>query len=138
MERRTAEAPRLRFSRKADWILLGAVLAACAALILVFRAVGEGRRVKAEIYYGSELAETVALDTGEERRFSIPQNEHVVFHLYKDGSIAFEESDCPDKVCIRAGKLSRVGQSAACLPNKITLKIVADGRRDSDMDMAVR
>ncbi|HYE68792.1 MAG TPA: NusG domain II-containing protein, partial [Anaerovoracaceae bacterium] len=64
--------------------------------------------------------------------FSIPQDENVIFHLYQDGSIAFVESDCPDKVCIHAGKLKMTGQFAACLPNGIVMKIVPEKERSED------
>ncbi|MEM1485777.1 NusG domain II-containing protein [Oscillospiraceae bacterium PP1C4] len=115
----------MKFIKKSDFIVISAIVAVSIVLWLIFHFVFEGQPARAEIYYGSELVETVNLDTGIEKTFSIPQNEHVVFHLYKDGSIRFETSDCPDKVCIRAGKLVHAGDSAACLPNRIVLKIVS-------------
>jgi hypothetical protein len=99
---------------------------------------GAGQPALAEIYYGSELVETVELDSGVEKEFSIPQNEHVIFHLDKDGSIYFKESDCPDKICIRSGKLSLPGESAACLPNRIIVKIVSKNGHDKNgIDLVV-
>ena len=62
----------------------------------------------------------------------------MVFHLYKDGSIAFEESDCPDRVCIHAGRLKTAGQFAACLPNGIVMKIVPEKERsEGDADIVI-
>lgn len=91
---------------------------------------------KAEIYYGSELVKTVMLNTGTDERFTVPEDEDVVFHLYADGSICFEESDCPDHICINSGRLHTVGQSAACLPNKLILKIVPmNEHTKDDVDM---
>lgn len=86
----------------------------------------------AEIYYRSELVERVDLTSAMERRFSVDQTPNVVFYLYGDGSIAFIESDCPDKICVLSGKLSRTGQYAACLPNEIYIKIVSEGGEHSD------
>ncbi len=50
-----------------------------------------------------------------------------------DGESAyFLHSDCPDKVCIKTGKLSVTGQWAACLPNGTVLKIIGeDGSADT-------
>lgn len=91
---------------------------------------------KAEIYYKSKLVKTVLLDTGKEETFRVKESNHVVFHLYEDGSIAFEESDCPDKICIKSGKLKHIGQSAACLPNKLIIKIVPNKETtNNDVDM---
>ena len=92
----------------------------------------------AEIFYESRLVQTVDLGKKEDRIFSIPQNRHVVFHVFEDGSICFKESDCRDKICIRSGRIDTVGQSAACLPNKIVLKIVRkNNASDNDPDIVI-
>lgn len=41
------------------------------------------------------------------------------------GAISFYQSDCPDKICIRTGKLTKPGQSAVCLPGKVSVRIIA-------------
>ena len=128
----------MKFFRKTDiMIVLGIVL---VSIIIwgTYNFVFADSSGKAEIYYESKLVKTVALDTGVDKTFSIPQNEHVVFHLSKDGTISFEHSDCPDKICIKSGNLRMVGRTAACLPNKIILKIVpTKARGTDDLDMIV-
>jgi len=49
--------------------------------------------------------------------------ENVNFQV-KDGAIAFVKSDCPDQICVRSGFLSRQGQMAACLPNRVSLIVI--------------
>ena len=115
----------MKFAGKRDILLIAAVIV-CGVLVWLFLSGAFAKAGSyAEIYYKSELIETVALTTGEEKSFSIPQLKNVVFHLYADGNIAFVESDCPDKVCIHAGKLHLDGQMAACLPNEVYIKIVS-------------
>lgn len=115
----------MKFAGKRDILLIAAVVV-CGVLVWLFLSGAFAKAGSyAEIYYKSELVETVALTTGEEKSFSIPQLDNVVFHLYADGNIAFVESDCPDKVCIHAGKLHLDGQMAACLPNEVYIKIVS-------------
>ena len=92
---------------------------------------------RAEIYYYSKLVKTVDLGQDTERLFSIEENPNVVFHLFEDGSICFEESDCPHQLCVKAGKLSRPGEFAACLPNGIILKIVPSDNKDREVDIVV-
>lgn len=122
----------MKFFKKGDIIVIVVLVLFAAATLLIIRHSAADKPAKAEIYYGNTLVKTVDLLIGVEKSFSIPGHENVVFHLGKDGSIRFEESDCPDKVCIKSGKLHLVGQSAACLPNKMIVKIVPAGERSKD------
>lgn len=119
-------------------IIIGVILVFAVVFMVLYRTKFSDEPAVAEIYYNSELVETVRLDEKVDKTFSIPQNDHVVFHLYEDGTLKFEESDCPDKVCINTGKIGMVGESAACLPNSIIVKIVKkSGRTEDTVDIIV-
>jgi hypothetical protein len=49
------------------------------------------------------------------------------------GRIRYEVSDCPDKVCVHTGWLSRDGDVAACLPNQSYIKVT--GGQDNGVDI---
>lgn len=49
----------------------------------------------------------------------------------KDGYAYMEYADCPDKICIKQGKINKKGQTITCLPNKITVSI--DNNDDIDI-----
>jgi len=128
----------VKFFKKTDVLIVIAIVLIAIGSWAIYRFTYSSKPAKAEIYYKSELIRTVDLNTGVEKRFSIPQDEHVVFLLKKDGSISFEQSDCPDKICVKTGNLNRIGESAACLPNEIILKIVPiKDRSNEDLDMIV-
>ena len=128
----------MKFFKKSDVIVILIIIIISALAWTIYKLSAANQLAKAEIYYYSELVQTIDLSTGKDKVFTIPQNEHVIFHLYKDGNIRFEKSDCPDKVCINAGKLHMVGETAACLPNGIVLKIVPVKRHsENDLDMIV-
>ena len=40
---------------------------------------------------------------------------------------AFVSSPCPDQVCVEAGLCDRVGETAVCLPQRVSIRIVGDG-----------
>lgn len=129
----------MKFVKKTDMIIIGVILVFAILFMILYRTKFSDQPAVAEIYYYSDLVETVKLDKKVDKTFSIPQNSHVVFHLHEDGTLQFEESDCPDKVCINTGKISMVGQSAACLPNGIVVKIVIkSGRTEDTADIIVR
>ncbi|NLK85909.1 MAG: NusG domain II-containing protein [Clostridiaceae bacterium] len=128
----------MKFFKKTDIIAIAAIIAAAAAIWLIYSQAASGRPVKAEIYYYSQLVETVELAAGREKVFSVPQDDDVVLRIDANGSIQFIESDCPDKVCIKTGRIHLAGQSAACLPNGIVVKIVpADGWNGDEPDIII-
>lgn len=47
-----------------------------------------------------------------------------------DGA-AFSASDCPDKLCVRHGKLTHAGDVMACVPNGVTLRLTATASFDA-------
>ena len=41
-----------------------------------------------------------------------------------DGVVWMEEADCPDKLCVNQGRISKAGQTIICLPNRIMVTII--------------
>ncbi len=122
----------MKFFKRSDIVIIAVLLLVSLASWVLYDYFSTGSQVKAEIYYYSDLVETVSLTEGEERTFSISQNPRVQFRQDADGRIAFIASDCPDQICVHTGKIHRPGEYAACLPNGIILKIVSEGERDDD------
>lgn len=128
----------MKFFKKTDIIIIASILVISLASWVAFKILTAEEMPRAEIYYYQELVDTVDLSAGKAKTFSVPQDKNVVFHVDAEGGISFIESDCPDKVCIKAGKLHHVGEYAACLPNGLVLKIVPAGEHDEDdMDIVV-
>lgn len=50
----------------------------------------------------------------------------------REGSIRVLDSDCPQKFCVRQGRIHRVGEIVVCVPNKITVWI--EGQRPNPFD----
>ena len=46
--------------------------------------------------------------------------------IIENGVAWLEDADCPDKLCVRQGKVHLDGQVITCLPNKLTVTIRAD------------
>lgn len=99
----------------------------------VFRSFSD-KNVTAEIYYDGEIIETVNLSEREEKKILTGRNSSVVIAA-KDGKIYFEESPCPDKVCVKSGELSENGDFASCLPEKVVIKV--SGRKGNEPDAIV-
>ena len=85
---------------------------------------------QAVIQYDGKTVKTVSLT--EDQEFSLKEDPTVHFQV-KDGAIAFVDSSCPDKICEHTGFLSKSGQTAACLPKKVLLKVVGSEGQPVDI-----
>ncbi len=56
--------------------------------------------------------------------------------LAQDGRIRFEEAACPDHICVNTGWLGKQGQTAACLPARVLIRI--EGTATGDEDVRLR
>lgn len=119
--------PKRRFFTKRDVIIIGTLLLFAVGWLAFSKLfAAPASQVKAEIYYHARIVKTVTLAPGLNETFAVPGQPNVVLQV-KDGKIRFYESTCRDKICIRSGFLSRPGESAACLPNEVAVKLVAVG-----------
>ena len=44
----------------------------------------------------------------------------------KNETIAIDEADCPDKICMQTGAISKPGEIIACLPHKLIIEIKSE------------
>ena len=49
--------------------------------------------------------------------------------LIENGAISFCKADCTDKVCVNTGKLTKRGDTAACLPAKVVV-VIENGEKN--------
>lgn len=55
--------------------------------------------------------------------------------LIEKGTISFCEADCSDKVCVNTGKLTKRGDTAACLPAGVVVTV--ENGKESEIDVIV-
>ena len=110
-----------RKTLKNDILLIGALLLlallAWGALRLTKQPGGEAVvTVDGETVAVLPLAEDAELTAGEVQGFS-----NVV--EVAGGRVRVLEADCPDKLCVRQGWISRDGESIVCLPHKLVVTV---------------
>lgn len=114
-----------RFFRPADIIIIAVLLIVSAVLPLIPKKEG-GKAViikDGEIISETDLTKidkpyTVTLDGGIEI-------------LFEKNAVSFVASDCANKLCIHAGKLTKAGDTAVCLPNKTLIRIKGKAVNDA-------
>lgn len=115
--------------RRGDFILAGTVALAALLLLLVLR-LGAPQGSMAVITTPDGTV-TLPLSSDAERTFTGKEDIAVTVEV-REGRIRVAQSGCPDQVCVHSGWLSRSGQSAACVPAGIVVRI--SGEADGGID----
>lgn len=111
-----------------DVLLISVIL--CLSLIFLLVVIvtrQEGERVRVEIA-GETVAEYSLLEDGE---YSLNGGTNIL--KIENGEAYLTYADCPDKTCVRTGKIKYEGQSIICLPNRVSVRIVGDGSGGVDL-----
>ena len=53
--------------------------------------------------------------------------------VIEDGKAYLSYSSCPDHICERTGKISYVGQTIVCLPNRLSVTVTGDSSGGVDL-----
>lgn len=88
-------------------------------LFLVFNGKKEeGDRVRVSVD-GRMIGEYLL---GEDREVVLNGGTNIL--LIKDGKACIEDADCPDRICVKEGWVSRTGECITCLPNRLIVEVV--------------
>lgn len=106
--------------KKGDILILIILVLSIASVILFQFFWPEKDQKIAVIKVDKEVYQTIPLDKNNERKEIAIQlsDGHFVQVVTEGEEIWFSESSCPDKICVKTGKISDVTQTIACLPNK--------------------
>lgn len=121
---------RMKRLKKGDKIIAAAVILLSAALFLASFFLNRNTAgLYAEISVGGVVVSTLPLD----KNTDFDTGEGVLIRV-ADGKVYVAESDCPDKLCVRQGKIEKPGQMIVCLPNRVVVKIVSENSRNEGVD----
>lgn len=106
-------------------IVIGLALILICAVWFVWRSQGDSTHSIAQIYLDGTPIDTIVLKEADDYRIDLmPAYGVPVSFLVQNGAISFTEVTCPDHICERTGFISRVGQTATCLPNRVAVHIL--------------
>ena len=104
--------------RIADVSVIAFFLMVSLLLFLFLRGGKEGSEVRVMVE-GKEIGVYSLSKDGE---YSLNGGTNTL--IIKDGKAYMTDDDCPDKLCVRQGKISRNGETITCLPNKLTVTVI--------------
>ena len=117
-----------------DCVIIVLVLALALAVALPFY-LRPNDVLTCEIVQDGEIVQTVKLTDTADEKIVIEGAVTNHIEITADG-VRFAESNCPDQVCVRSGLLTRAGQSAVCLPNRVIVRVT--GAAAPEVDAVVK
>lgn len=109
-------------------IIIFFVLMAVISIALFYLNKEEGEYV--EVIVNKEIKDIFPLD--ENKQYTILDGKNINKIKIEDGKVWVTDASCPDKLCVKQGKIDKDGQSVICLPNKVVIKIVSDKKDEID------
>ena len=110
------------FIQKRELNLIIAILVVSGLLSAIFYAVN--RKSAAQVLVTVDGQAVAALDLNKDTDMIINGYGGSTDHLViKDGYASITEASCPDKVCVRTGKIHKTGELIVCLPNRVVVSI---------------
>lgn len=106
-----------------DLLFLGAVLLLSAALFLFLRGAPKGATAIVERDDEILLTQELATLTEPVEITLTGAGGHSVTLRFSSTGACFTASTCPDHTCIRTGEITLAGQTALCLPARISLRL---------------
>ncbi len=107
--------------RPADGVIAAVCAVAALLLFVITRTGDEGTQVMLETV--GEPPVIYSLD--EPVSFTVSGRDGLTLTVeIADGAVRVKDSDCPDRVCVHSGWLSRGGQAAVCVPGGVCLRVI--------------
>lgn len=112
-----------RFFQKGDRLLLLAVAIAAvlfAVLYAFFHPVAQ--TAVAEVAVDGKVIGQYSLS--ETRTVTVPDEDGGYNTLvFENGTVRMLDADCPDRLCVKQGTISRLGEAIVCLPHGLVITV---------------
>ena len=117
-----------------DFAVAVLILASAALIFLLFAPENASGPLTAVVRVDGEEYRRIVLSDipeGETLRISLEEQADMVIEVRQDG-VRVARSSCPDQVCVHTGWLTKAGQSAVCLPYRVSVRL--EGSTDDNVD----
>ena len=117
-------------SRKKEIIavLILVMIAVISFVCIRFFVEDNGRYVK--VYVNDKLTKTFDLD--KDQKYFIETKKGYNLLIIKDGKVRVADADCPNRICVDKGAISRNDESIICLPHHVVVTI--ESNKSSKVD----
>jgi hypothetical protein len=123
--------------KKSDLIIIGGLIVLSLIGAAFYFFVSGKKAAKAEILVDAKLVQTV--DLSKNQTFTVTGvNGGTNLVVVSDGKIAVTDADCPDKICVNTGAISKPGQTIVCMPHRVVVQIKGNSTDEDGFDGEAR
>ena len=116
--------------RRTDLLVIGALLLLALVLYLV---IGATRKEGGVAVVRVNGVETERLALSESGTYPLNGGSNVL--VIGGGEAWLSEANCPDRLCVKQGRIRYTGQTIVCLPNRLTVTV--EGGESDGVDFVV-
>ena len=109
----------MRWLRVGDIIPAVIVCLTALALLILSGTHPQGVYVRIDAPIGTQL-----LSLSEDTTLTVYGHGHTLTVEIKNDAVRVVEADCPDRVCVHTGAISREAQTIACVPSSVVITVV--------------
>ena len=118
---------KVKLIRKTDVLIVAFLLVIC--LVLILPKLFSNEKLTAKIYQNGKTVETIDLREVSDS-YEIKLDGAVI--LVEHNAISFVSASCPDKLCVKCGKLSHAGDTAVCVPTATVITVSGNSKKQVD------
>ncbi|MBO4927935.1 MAG: NusG domain II-containing protein [Clostridiales bacterium] len=142
-----SKLPARNFSfRKGDFWVIGSIVLLCTIMIAGLAIYGQATRSRSRYVRitqnGRILMERDLQEFQDPVEFRIETDAGHMVIVISSEKVYVKESDCADKICVHAGDLTKIGDGAVCLPNRVVVQIVSGsgdaGSSNGEVDVVAK
>lgn len=109
---------------KFDFIVIIAFILVAVISWIAISFIYEADGAFVEVTVDGKIQNVYPLD--EDGEYRIETDAFINTIQIKDGMVFMKEANCPDKLCVKQGKITKDGQSIICLPHRMVVRVVSE------------
>lgn len=118
--------------RRNDIILIVMLVAiACVLSMILYIKNEDSDILTVEVSVDGQVIDTYPLGTDEKYNTQC-QLDIGNYLVIEGGYVYLKDADCPDKLCVKQGRISKAGESIICLPHHLVIRIVGESSNETE------
>ena len=119
---------------RAELLLVIVIIAISVCFYLYMNVINPLHGAKVQILVDGEVTQEYDLYSSQKVTIETENGGQNIL-VIDNGECYLEDANCPDKLCVKQGVISKSGQSIICLPHKAVITIAGGEEQDVDVEV---